>query len=166
MSSIDTTWNDANMANAAARRTPPLPRTGIAAVVAAACAVGLTACDPLSITMLSVGAGTGINHQLGGIVYKTFTEPEAKVRKATLAALKRMAIKVDAVAKIDSGEAIKARAADRNIDIELESLTPNTTRMRAVARKEGGILVDSATAIEIIGQTERLLGVNLARNDY
>lgn len=116
------------------------------------------ACEPVSITMLGVGAGAGVAHHMGGIAYKTFTEPQPKVKKAALAALKRMAIQVDKVEKIDNGEMIKARAMDRNIEIELESLTPNTTRMRAVARKEGGLLVDSATAVEIIMQTEKSLG--------
>lgn len=125
-----------------------------------AAALVLSACEPVSVTMLGLGAGTGIGHQLGGIVYKTFTEPEAKVKKASLAALKRMAVKVDTIGKIDNGEIIKARAADREIEIELEALTPNTTRMRAVARKNGGILVDSATAVEIIVQTEKLLGTS------
>lgn len=120
----------------------------------------LAACEPVSVTMLGIGAGTGVGHQLGGIVYKTFTEPEARVKRAALAALKRMAVKVESVGRIDNGEIIKAKAADRNIEIELEALTPNTTRMRAVARKNGGILVDSATAVEIIVQTEKLLGTN------
>lgn len=126
--------------------------------LAIGCALALAACDPVTITMLGVGAGAGVGHQLGGIVYKTFTEPEAKVKKAALAALKRMAIKVDRLEKIDNGEVIKARAGDRNIEVEIEALTPGTTRMRAVARKDGGIIVDSATAVEIIVQTERLLG--------
>lgn len=133
-------------------------------LVAAVSVLATTACDPLSLTMLSVGAGTGVNHQLGGIVYKTFTEPEAKVKRAALTALKRMAIGIENIAKNGNGETIHAKAGDRSIDIELESLTPNTTRMRAVARRDGGILVDSATAVEIIGQTERSLGAAIARN--
>ena len=127
---------------------------------ALAAAALLAACEPISVTMLGIGAGTGVGHQLGGIVYKTFTEPQAQVKKAALAALKRMAIKVESIGKIDNGEIIKARAADRVIEIELEALTPNTTRMRAVARKDGGIIVDSSTAVEIIVQTEKLLTAN------
>lgn len=149
--------------NDRARPATPLHRGVAAALRVGAIAALLAACEPLSMTMLSVGAGAGVGHQLNGIVYKTFTEPAPKVKRAAVAALKRMAIKVDSIDKTDTGETIKAKAADRHIDIELESLTPNTTRMRAVARKEGSILVDSATAVEIIGQTERLLGVNLAK---
>jgi len=118
----------------------------------------LGGCAAVGITMLSVGAGMGAAHQLGGISYKTFTEPLPAVKRAAIAALNRMAIKVSAIEKIENGELIKARAADRNIEIELESLTPNTTRMRSVARRDSGIIVDSATAVEIIIQTERVLG--------
>ena len=142
------------------RPSPPPPRSTVRSLLAIGCLLLLAGCEPISITMLGLGAGTGVGHQLGGIVYKTFAEPQAKVKKAAFAALKRMAIKVDGVEKIDNGEMIKAKAADRNIEIELEALTPNTTRMRAVARKDGGILVDSATAVEIIVQTEKILGAN------
>jgi hypothetical protein len=55
-------------------------------------------------------------------------------------------------------ELITAKAADREIEIELEALTPNTTRMLVVAKKESGILRDSATATEIILQTEKMVG--------
>ncbi len=51
-----------------------------------------------------------------------------------------------------------AKAGDPNIEIELEALTPNTTRMRVVAKKDGGMIVDSSTAVEIITQTEKSIG--------
>jgi hypothetical protein len=137
-------------------RGRPGGRISLATLCAAA--LLLTACEPISLTMLGVGAGVGVNHHLGGIAYRTFSEPEAKVKKATMVALKKMAIKHEGTEKTDNGELIKARAADRAIEIELEALTPNTTRMRTVARKDGGILVDSATAYEIITQTERAIG--------
>lgn len=35
----------------------------------------LVGCDPVSLTLFGVGAGTGVGHTLGGIAYKTFTEP-------------------------------------------------------------------------------------------
>jgi hypothetical protein len=138
----------------------PSPARRLAGRLALACgaALSLAACEPISLTMLGVGAGAGVSHHLNGIAYRTFTEPEAKVKKATLVALKKMAIKYESTEKIDNGELIKARAADRAIEIELEALTPNTTRMRTVARKDGGILVDSATAYEIITQTEKVIG--------
>ena len=117
----------------------------------------LGGCAAVGVTMLGVGAGLGAAHHLGGISYKTFTEPLPDVKRATIAALRRMAIEVSAVERMENGERIVAKAADRDIEIELESLSPQTTRMRSVARQDGGLLVDSATAVEIIIQTEKAL---------
>ena len=117
----------------------------------------MAGCDPISLTVFGVGTGAGVAHTMSGYTYKTFAEPLPKVRKAALAALDRMAIKVNSTEKIEYGEVIKAKAADRDIEIELEALTKNTTRMRAIARK-GAVIMDSATATEIILQTEKILG--------
>lgn len=117
--------------------------------------IGLSGCAGIALTAAGVGGGVAASHHMGGLAYRTFTEPLPRVRSAVLDGLKRMAIKPQATEKIEMGERIVARAGDRVIEVELEALTPNTTRIRAVARKEGGILVDSATAIEIINQTER-----------
>jgi hypothetical protein len=117
----------------------------------------MSGCLAVGATVAGVGAGVAANHQLGGINYKTFTEPLPTVEKATMVALKRMAIEIGSIDKTANGKIIKAEASDRNIEIELESLTRNTTRMRSVARKNGGIIVDSATGVEIIMQTEKAL---------
>lgn len=117
----------------------------------------LTACEPFSLTLLGVGASAGVAHQMGGLAYRTFTAPQAKVKNAALLALKRMGIKVESVEKTANGETIYGLAADRKIEIEIEAVTQTTTRIRAVARKNG-VLVDSATAVEIITQTEKALG--------
>jgi hypothetical protein len=117
----------------------------------------ISACDPVSLTMLGVGAGAGVAHEMGGIAYKTFTEPLPRVKKAALTAMGRMAMKVTTIEKMDGGERIKATATDRTIELELEALTANTTRIRSVARR-GSWLVDSSTAVEIIVQTEKALG--------
>ena len=97
-----------------------------------------------------------MNHTLGGIVYKTFTEPLPKVKRATLTALRQMAIPVEGTEKTEQGEIIRAKASNRAIEIEFEALTRKTTRMRVTADSDG-ILKDSATATEIILQTERAL---------
>ena len=75
-----------------------------------------------------------------------------------MAALRKMQIKVTDTKREDNKELITARAAGRDIDIEIEALTPNTTRITVVAKKDGGLLRDSATATEIILQTEKLVG--------
>jgi hypothetical protein len=113
-------------------------------------------CVAVGATMLGLGASLGINHTLGGIVYKTFSEPLPKVKRATLTALKQMEISVESIEKTKQGELIKAKAVNRAIEVEFESLTPKTTRVRVVADSDG-ILKDAATATEIIFQTERAL---------
>ena len=113
-------------------------------------------CAAVALTGLGVGAAVGVNHTLNGIVYRTFTEPLPKVKRATLVALKQMAIPVEKVEKTDEGEVIKAKANNREIEVEFESLTPKTTRMRVIADSDG-IIKDSATATEIILQTERVM---------
>ena len=123
-------------------------------VIVASCML-LAACDPVSMTALGIGASTGVSHTLSGISYRTFSEPMPRVKSASMRALQRMQIKVASTEKIDHGEEIKATAVDRDISIEFESLTPATTRMRVTARN--GLIRDSATATEIIMQTERLL---------
>lgn len=121
--------------------------------------LALSGCAAAALTAAGVGGGVFASHQMGGMAYRTFTEPLPKIRAATLAAFKRMAIKPDKTEKTELGETLFARAGDRNIEVELEALTPNTTRMKVVARKDGGAIVDSATAVEIINQTEKALPV-------
>jgi len=118
----------------------------------------LAACDPVTLTALAVGGAASVQHTLTGIAYKTFSQPMPRVRTAVNGALGNMDIKVGATEKIDNGIRIKARAADRDIEIDLEALTSKTTRMRSTARN--GIFMDSATATEIILQTEKALGAS------
>jgi Protein of unknown function (DUF3568) len=128
------------------------------ACVALAGALALNGCIPLALTAAGVGMATGTSHTLGGIVYKTFAAPQVKVQRATIAALRRMQIKVEETKRDDNKELIVARAADRDIEIEIEALTPNTTRVTVTAVKNGGLIRDSATATEIILQTEKFVG--------
>ena len=137
-----------------------LGETKILAMRRLAFAIGLagtlTGCDPITLTALGVGAAAGVQHTLTGIAYKTFSQPLPKVRTAVNGALNAMDIKIGATEKIDNGVRIKARAADRDIEIDLEALTSKTTRMKSTARN--GLFMDSSTATEIILQTEKALG--------
>ena len=126
-------------------------------VVALAC-LPLCGCAAVALTALGVGMATGVSHTLSGMVYKTFTTPQAQVEKATYGALSRMQVKVTNAKRDGSSKTIVARAGDRDIEIELEALTPNTTRMAVTAKKDGGILRDGATATEVILQTEKIVG--------
>ena len=130
----------------------------IAFVSIAVCGLSLGGCVPVALTALGVGMATGVSHELGGMVYKTFTASQAQVKQASIGALHRMQIKVVKAKHDGTTETITAKATDRHIEIELEALTPVTTRMMVTATKDGGILRDSATATEIILQTERYVG--------
>ena len=121
-------------------------------------AVAMSGCAPVALTAMGVGMSTGVSHTLGGIVYKTFTTPQGNVEKATYGALNRMQIKVTQAKREGSTKVIRARAGDRDVEVELEALTPNTTRMTVTARKDSGLLRDGATATEIILQTEKIVG--------
>jgi hypothetical protein len=120
----------------------------------------MTGCMPLGLTALGVGGSTAVSHTLNGITYRTFTAPSSKVRRAALIALQKMEIKVLSTAREQNIEILNASAMGRTIQVQLEPLTSNTTRMRVTATS-GGIIYDSATATEIILQTERIMEQNV-----
>lgn len=113
----------------------------------------LGGCEAMAITGFGIGASTGVAQSLNGRTYRTFTAPVGEVKQATLAALKRMDIKVISSTRVGNEELIVARAADREIEISLEVLSPNSTRMRSLTKQ--GLLYDSATSLEIVLQTEK-----------
>jgi hypothetical protein len=131
-------------------------------VLAVLCLLALQGCAAVALTAGSLAASAGISHTLNGIAYKTFTMPLGNMRVATLKTLNRMGIKVTKSDKAESGWEIQCEAADRTIEIELEALTPKTTRMRVVANQDA-FFKDSATATEIILQTARTLDQQVAR---
>ena len=128
------------------RRFARLIAIGSAALV-------LGGCEAMAITAFGVGASTGVTQTINGRAYRTFTAPVAEVKQAALAALNRMGIKVVSSKRVANEEIILARAAEREIEITLEVLSPNSTRMRSVTTQ--GLLYDSATALEIVLQTEK-----------
>jgi hypothetical protein len=117
-----------------------------------------TGCETLSLTMLGIGGSAAMSHHLSSTPSRTFTLPLLKVKDASIGALKRMGMQAEEVKQVENGEVITARLGKREIEVELESLTAFTTRMRVVARN-GGFFYDGATAAEIIVQTEKGLGV-------
>ena len=119
-------------------------------------ACGLGGCMPVGVTALGVGGSTAVSHTLNGITYRTFTASSGKVKRAALTALEKMDIKLVSTGKEEGTEILTASASGRAIEIQLEPLSPNTTRMRVTARSNG-LLYDSATATEIILQTERVM---------
>ena len=126
-------------------------------LVAAALALLLCGCEPLTMSIVGAGASTVLRHNfLDGVTYRTFTAPAADVKHASLEALERMGIAFESFDRFDYGELIYARAENRAIEIEIEPISARATRMR-IAAKNGGFLYDNATASEIVAQTERSL---------
>jgi len=127
-------------------------------VVLALGSLSLQGCVAVGLTALGVGMATGVSHTLSGMVYKTFSSSQKNVKQATYTAFNRMQIRVVNAKKSGSTETIVAKAGDRDIEVELEALTPATTRMLVTAKKDGGLLRDGATATEVILQTEKFVG--------
>jgi hypothetical protein len=125
-------------------------------------AIATSGCTAIATTVASVGAGIGANHFFGSVNYRTFTETPETVLGATTVALRRMHLERLSVVPIEGGKIIRARSLDRTIEIGLEVVTPAVTRMRSVVRIDNSILLDPATAAEIVAQTERVLA-NSAR---
>ena len=121
----------------------------------------LVACEPAALALLGGGAGTILRYNLDGIASRTFTAPVSLVKSASLVAAERMGLSIEATDSLDSGEVIRARAANRDIEIELEPITKHATRMRITARG-GSLFYDNATAVELVQQTEKLLEAGLA----
>jgi hypothetical protein len=123
----------------------------------------LGGCASIGLTLFGIGAGvttgSSVAYTLDGFAYRTFTASLPQVESATRSALDRMGIKVDGTANTEQGKALHATSNDRQIEIELERVSPKTTRIRTVA-KQGMFFKDRATAGEIIFQTEKVLGLS------
>ena len=122
----------------------------------------LVACEPVAIALLGAGASTAIRYNIDGVASRTFTAPAAAVKNASLAALERMGLRHDGTIPFDDGETIYAKAPNRDIEIDVETITKQLTRVRIVA-KGGSFLYDNATAVELVQQTEKLLDAALAK---
>jgi hypothetical protein len=138
-----------------ARFAASAPRSLCAAAAALACMV-LGGCETIALSAIGASASAGLSYTMNGAAYRTFTASEARVRAAAFTALKRMASPIESTEKTDAGELIKAVMPQRHIEVHIEPLSPNATRVRAVA-KRGAFLHDTATAAEVITQTERAL---------
>ena len=116
----------------------------------------LAACEPVAIALLGGGVTTVLRYNLEGVAARTFTAPPASVKTASLAALQRMGLTLEGSETLEASEIIRARSANRDIEIELEPITDQLTRMRITARSTS-LLYDTATALELVQQTEKSL---------
>lgn len=120
---------------------------------------------PLTIMMgvlaLGMGCSGGAPLQVplsntDGDARRTFSESLPQVSTAALSALHRMGIKVEAQERTEQKEIIRAKAADLRVEVQLDAISPTSTRMQAVA-KQGLATKDPATATEIVLQTEKAI---------
>ena len=116
----------------------------------------VSACEPVAIALLGAGASTALRYNIDGVAARTFTASAAEVRSASIGALERMGIAVDSSTPQEGSEIIVARAPNREIELELEPITGQATRLRVTARGSS-IFYDNATAIELVSQTGKIL---------
>lgn len=117
----------------------------------AACALLLQGC---ALVLLGVGGAGGVaaadSMQSAD---RTFTYPLEQVHTATTQALARMSLRPSQDTTTAEGRRIVAHSGDRTIDIELENVTYNTTRMTVAVKTYHGLLRDGATANQIVQST-------------
>ncbi len=119
--------------------------------------------QPFALALAGAGTSTAIGHGLNGTAYRTFTHTVDEVKAAALQTLRLMGIQVDGFETVENGQLILGSALRRSVEVELEPITSKATRMRVVTRN-GSIFYDSATAAEIVLQTEKALGTPETRN--
>jgi hypothetical protein len=141
-----------------------LPRSGWPA---GAGSVGLlclplifSACAPIAITALGVGASAGVTHSINGVATRTLAASLVKVHAATLVALRKLGMTYETVTDRGVVRMVRAEANSRHVEIEYQDLTATATQIR-VTVKNGGLFYDRATADEIISQTEHQLSVGI-----
>jgi hypothetical protein len=118
----------------------------------------LGGCISAAMTVAGVGGSTAVTHAINGITFRTFTLPSKTVKNAAYVALYHMGIDVVGSPKSEKAtlDIIQAKTAERDIEIQLEAISKQTTRMRVTA-KSNGFFYDGATSSEIILQTEKVL---------
>ncbi len=116
------------------------------------------AVSPLATSLAGGSATMAVRYNFDGVATRTFTAPAGVVKSASLLAIERMGIQLAGLSSFEHGETIAARADERDVFIDIEPVSRRATRMRVAARN-GGLFYDTATATEIILQTEKILDV-------
>ncbi|OGL61283.1 MAG: hypothetical protein A3J27_13675 [Candidatus Tectomicrobia bacterium RIFCSPLOWO2_12_FULL_69_37] len=134
---------------------------GLAAVLGVSLLGGCSA--GVGLTLFGVGAGvatgTAVSYTMNGIAYRTFAAAMPEVERAALSTLAQMSFEIKEQKPVENGRQIVASGNDREIDVQLENVSPATTRIRVVVSEGGFFFKDRATATEIIIQTEKLLSI-------
>lgn len=85
----------------------------------------------------------------GSGLTKTFDAPIARVKPAFVSTLAQMGMPISAIETRGSNEVLKARKADKSVEIEFERLGPSSTRVRVTG--SGG------DAGQVMRETEKRL---------
>ncbi len=124
--------------------------------------LAVSGCGALPVTLVSVlpvmvsGAGGGIAYTVTNVAYKTFSYPIDMVTESVHDALTKMQIAEEPMAEIEDGVEITGLTRKLTIYIDIEEITPSTTRVKVNA-KRGTIMKDKATAKEILVQIDAAL---------
>ena len=109
---------------------------------------------------LVLGLGSGCStiestwkSMTGSSVEKTFNAPIARVKPAFVSTLNQMGMPIAAIEVRGKNEVVKAKKADRSVEIEFERLTASTTRVRVNGS-------DEATAGQVMRDTEKRLSAS------
>jgi len=107
-------------------------------------------------SVLVTGASAGVAYTVTNVAYKTIVSPIDQVEFASRLALMKMRIKY--VERIETGDGVMivAETSELYININLEKITPKTTKMSVNAEKNI-VVKDKATAVAIIEETEAML---------
>ncbi|GEM_PF-5580303 len=112
------------------------------------------------VELLAAGTMTGaaelFRYSRGNTACKTFTRPLPQVAEASEEALRRMQIPLQKKEDAERTIIIRAAAGKLLVELELEAVTPGTTRVSATAAKSR-FSRDRATAEEIIAQVREAL---------
>ena len=107
-------------------------------------------------SVLVTGASGGVAYTITNVAYKTIVSPIDQVEFANRLALMKMKIKYRERRERGNGVQIVAETNELSIHIDLERITPNTTKI-GVNAKKNIVMKDKATAAAIIEQTEAML---------
>jgi hypothetical protein len=118
--------------------------------------LGLAACDPITMGLMTAGGGVAVNHQMSSTITRTFSETSGDVHSALLVALDHMSISVKTTERRGEVETIHAVAGAREVTMRVEPVTRTSTLLE-VAVHQDLLTMDGATAREIVAQTEHSL---------
>ncbi len=117
------------------------------------------------VELIAIGTYTGIEqfykYSTENIVHKTFTQEFDHVLKASKIALEKMNFKISKIDIKEKRTRICACAPSLEIEIFLNSITSNTTRV-SVNTSNSKLQKDKATATEVVAQIDVTLWERLA----